>query len=243
MKSIRIFTPVDAHFSTLYLAARKKEGFVVSDEIVRLLPYPPKSHPQYAQWRFRRINSQKFCSYLQKMNSIEHVLELGCGNGWFSNEIAQVTSAQVLGLDINFPELEQANRVFVRENLEFGYGDIFRAVFANKFDVIVLNASAHYFPNFDQLMSRLKSLISDTGEIHLLDTHFYSNKLEANYAKQRTERYYNELDEREMSEFYFHHTQKDLKGFERVQYGKKLLTPLWKRNSPFGWYRWRLNSI
>ena len=240
MKSIKVFTPVQSKFTDRYLAVREKEGFLISDEVLRSLPNPPKGTPQYEQWKLRGINSKRFCRYVEDNNSFHHILELGCGNGWFAHEIAKVSSAKVLGLDINLPELEQANRVFSLENLEFGIGDIFNATFAQKFDLIVLNAAVQYFPKFDQLIERLESLMSNTGEIHLLDTHFYANSQESNKAKSRTEKYYEDLSEAEMSPHYFHHTMNDIRDFELIEGPPRVLPNFWKKKSPFDWYRLRL---
>ena len=53
------------------------------------------------------------------------ILDVGCGNGWFSGQLAAIASAKVYALDLNRMELEQAARIFNLHNLILCYGNIF----------------------------------------------------------------------------------------------------------------------
>lgn len=237
MKAIQEFTKAENTFATKYLSVREKEGFLIPDKLVQDLPDISQSHPLFEQWKLRKINSQKFCDFLTERNPKGYILELGCGNGWFAHQIAMSCEAQVVGLDINMPELEQANRVFHRENLVFGFGDIFKANFSMKFDVIVLNAAVQYFSNFQLLLKRLEACLSPNGEIHILDSHFYESKLALADAKKRSEEYYENIGVPEMKNHYFHHSMDDLKDFEIMSRVRGKLSSLFRKKSPFAWYR------
>lgn len=242
MKAIKEYTKPNSDFARNYLAVREKEGFLVTDELLKELPLIGESHPQSYPWKLRKVNSDKFCDYIRQNDSLGFILELGCGNGWFTNKIAESTKAAVLGMDINMPELEQANRVFRKENIEFAYGDIFETKFPNKFDLIVMNAAVQYFPDFEKLMNKLKDCLNAKGEIHIVDSFFYKNSKEIERAKKSTEEYYSNIDEIGMKDYYFHHRIKDLNDFEVMSDKLKWLRFLSKNRSPFGWFRFRLGE-
>lgn len=241
MKKVILYTELEHVFESNYCSVREKEGYIYSDEIVSSLPSVPKGHIHSSQWTLRKEHAQLFCTYINKKAGLKNVLELGCGNGWFSNQIALNTDAKVLGLDINSLELEQAGRVFSRENLMFGYGDIFLAEFSQSFDLVVFNASIHYFADFKLIIKRIKELLSPGGEIHILDTIFYANSEKLNEARNRTREYYKKMGNEEMSQFYFHHEVALLKDFDELYSPRKSwVSKLIKRqSSPFGWYRWK----
>lgn len=164
-------TPELPDFEGFYLKVREIEGRVYTDEFVQQLPYPPADHIQKKEWDLRIKTIDRFCTYLKENNSINSILDLGCGNGWFSHFVSQQVSAAVLGVDVNKMELEQAGRVFNQVNLSFAYGDLFHPDFpVQKYDLIVMNSSAHYFESFQILIDKLKTLLHTGGEIHLLDS-------------------------------------------------------------------------
>lgn len=238
-QKVIFLTPFENTFEGNYLAVRAKENRVYSDKFVKNLPSVPSAHRQFKEWHLRQKTTERFLGYLKK-GKYQNVLDIGCGNGWFSNKIAENVSGKVLGLDVNLQELEQGRSVFQNNKLSFAYGDIFQAEFKQPFDLIVLNASIQYFPDLELLFNRLKSLLSDSGEIHILDSPFYPTERECLAAKERTESYYSQLGFPEMSDFYFHHLQSNLKGFKQLYFPKtNLVQKLLKRkDSPFGWFVW-----
>lgn len=236
-KELIYLTPYLAAFEHNYLKVREKEGRVYSDETVLKLPFIGREHSQFLEWSLRAKTLNRFIKYL-KGNSYTSVLDIGCGNGWFSNHIANAISGKVIGLDVNKEELEQGNRVFKAENLSFAYGDIFEAEFDQKFDLIVMNASIQYFPDLKLLLNRLKSLLSPFGEIHILDSPFYYNEEACIKAKARTNNYYKSLGYPEMSQFYFHHQISQLNNFKLIyKYSTNPFQKILKgKDSPFNWY-------
>lgn len=239
-REIIYLTPFENIFESNYLAVRAKENRVYSDEIVATLPYVETNHSQYQEWKLRQKTIQRFVGYL-KQKSYKNVLDIGCGNGWFTNIIAQNIEGDIIGLDVNKEELEQGRRVFLSPQLTFAYGDIFQAEFKETFDLIVLNASIQYFPDLKLLFQRLKSLLSNEGEIHILDSPFYSTQKESQAAQQRTIAYYTQLGYPEMGQFYFHHQLSDLEGFKKLYVPQKTILQkiMNRRDSPFLWYVWK----
>ncbi|WP_052752794.1 class I SAM-dependent methyltransferase [Kordia zhangzhouensis] len=236
-KNVYYLTPEDANFSKHYLAVRKKEDRILTDNEVRKLPFLHRD-----EWPYRIQSTERFIKYVSEKSQAQCILTLGCGNGWFSNKIATISSKnEIIGLDINRKELEQAARVFHKENLRFVYADIFKitSFFQEQFDIITLNGVVQYFSDFQELFSLLQSFLKKNGEIHIMDSPFYKTS-EILDAKRRTLEYYTELNVPEMSNHYHHHDQKLVEKFDTLySYKKNIIHKiLRKKDSPFSWYRW-----
>ncbi len=225
----------------LYLHVREKEGRIYSDEIAAHLPDVPIGHPLASEWRARADSAKRLEHYLERFSAPLHVLELGCGNGWLSHHIASISGVKVWALDRGGPELTQAARLFGSSNLAFLTADIFQASFPKHcFDVIVLASVIQYFPNLPVLIQILRGLLTQRGEIHLIDSPLY-NENEIDPACARTRAYYAELGFPEMAEHYFHHTVAALDEFSprwlyhpsiwRSRLGRRL----GQARSPFPW--------
>jgi ubiquinone/menaquinone biosynthesis C-methylase UbiE len=232
-------------FEESYLSTRKKEGRVMNDEMVSLLPMLPQNHPLQKEWKLRAFTAERFNKYLRSKQLGGPVLDLGCGNGWFTNYISTTQAiANVYGMDINRYELEQAARVFQNTRVKFLYGDIFEGFFKrNAFALIVLNSSIQYFPNARPLLERLFELLQPGGEIHLLDSPFYPSPSTRAEAQKRTVKYFKEMGSEEMATFYHHHSFTDLKGFsyelmyDPNRWGFRLSKLFGRHISPFPWIR------
>ena len=224
-------------FSDQYISAREKENRVYSDEIVKSLPILPKNHLQKEEWDKRSKSTNRFLSFLSKKKEKPTLLEIGCGNGWFSNKCSDFTS-KTMGIDINFKELEQASRVFEKENLTFAYWNIIDSLkeIELKFDVIVINASIQYFEDFEFFLSCVERHLNLNGEIHILDSPFYE-KEEVKDAKKRTESYYSTISADSMSSYYFHHDKSSIKEFKIMHKpSSNRFVKLFNSDVPFNWY-------
>jgi ubiquinone/menaquinone biosynthesis C-methylase UbiE len=235
-QNVYYLTPEVANFSMHYLAVREKENRIFTDAEVRKLPNIEKH-----EWPFRVKSTERFVNYIASKNSDLQILTIGCGNGWFTNKIAKVSEKnQVIGLDMNREELEQAARTFPKKNTHFVYGDIFKISkqFEAKFDIITLNGAIQYFEGFEGLMILLNTFLRAKGEIHIIDSPFY-NTSEIPAAKERTKAYYNELAVPEMAEQYHAHNLNLVKKFDTLYRPKKNIIHkiLGKKDSPFSWYR------
>jgi len=231
----------DKRFESNYLDVRAKENRVYSNEKVALLPYLLEDDAHSKEWYLRSKTLERFLPYLSSYHASSSLLEVGCGNGWFSHYCSQHVDS-VIGIDVNMLELQQAVEVFKRENLSFYYWDIFNSEGINKhFDLIVLNAVVQYFPDFNELMSRLKKLLNKNGEIHLLDSPFYK-KEELEAAKIRSDNYFNRMGVPKMSSHYFHHNIDVIKDFDLLfrPSRNRLLKLVKKEDSPFYWYRYKI---
>src|ERR1700760_1446554 len=129
-------------FEDLYIAARKQEKRLYTDEQLTRLPDIDPVHPYYPEWKIRKHSSERLVKYLERKRRNLRILEIGCGNGWLSAKLAGISDANVIGLDINQVEINQATRVFKKSNLQFIYDTFNDNTFEDEtFDVIVFAAS------------------------------------------------------------------------------------------------------
>ena len=237
---VYFLTPEQPGFESAYLAVRAAEGRIYTDELVRQLPRLPAQHSQYQEWRRRKRSTLRLLRYL-KNKRVANILDLGCGNGWLTHQLAVTAATSVLGLDINRVELEQAASLFSSERCHFGYGDIFTAELPKQtFDAIILNSCIQYFENLKMLLDCLLELVAEQGSIHILDSPIYEeNELVA--ARKRTQHYYQKLGFPKMADQYYHHSWDTLKAYDySTPYNpQKLLTKVRQRlflpDSPFPW--------
>ena len=234
-------------FEEEYLEVRQKEGRVFDDDLVRKLPWLPDGHPLKIEWLYRADTLDRFSRYLVKRKGVSSLLDLGCGNGWFINKLsALIHDTELVGLDVNRIELEQAARLFPGNNKTFAYGDIFHDIFQpGSFDIITLNSTIQYFPDAGMLIERLLALLKENGEIHILDSPLYKTNEEKDAAFKRSELYFSKINSKGMTGHYHHHTFDFLKSYRyKVLYKpdrlkNRLFTLIGGKRSPFHWIRIR----
>lgn len=229
---------VPSDFETLYIRLREQEGRIYSDEELVHLPEIPAAHSHYEEWRIRKDSSQKLITHLKKKNKPLEILEIGCGNGWLSRKLSTIPGSKVIGADINFTEIQQAARVFQNvPNLHFMYAHIEPGVFKEKkFDSIVFAASIQYFSSLGDTIKKTLRLLRPGGEIHILDTHFYT-PADISEAKHRSVLYYESAGFPEMAAYYFHHSFDELQDFNySILYDpKRLFNKFIPNKNPFYW--------
>lgn len=211
-----------------------------TDEFVKQLPHVPSEHPQQKEWTLRQEATRNILDYLSK-KAPKRILDLGCGNGWFTHQLVQHTDTQVLGVDVNRTELEQAARLFASDNCRFAYGDIFAAVWPKQyFDVIILNSCIQYFPKVGRLLRVLLAMLKEGGEIHIIDSPIYQ-PAEVPQARQRSQHYYQSKGVGAMAANYHHHSWEDFASFQpHIHYRPdqllhKIRRKLFGKASPFPW--------
>jgi len=228
-----------------YLKLRDHEGRLYSDEMLRNLPEVRRDHPLYKEWRIRASSLNRLLDYLALKPQPLSILDIGCGNGWMSNQLANRLQGEVVGLDTNRKELEQGARVFVdNPGLFFVYGDLFESLFPEgSFDIITLAGSVQYFPDVEVLMDQLYFYMKAGGEVHIMDSPFYKRG-DAEKAKQRSIRHFAQSGFPEMAQSYYHPLYAALKPFAPTcLYNPKTLKHRIERRlmnlnlSPFRWIR------
>lgn len=238
-----ILSEINDIFESVYLKVRAEENRIYSDDEVNKLPFASNSNPHYREWLLRTRSFIRFQDYLKTKNDNLNILDLGCGNGWLSGYLAKGFNHKFYCVDVNLTELKQGARVFKLENVKFVYANILNANFkANLFDLIILNASIQYFPEFSILFDMLLTILKPDGEINIIDSPFYTRE-QLGGARERTVAYYKSIGFLDMAKYYFHHCYEDLKKYKYTimfnpnSVSVKLKRMLWKKDSPFPWIR------
>ncbi|NEU07713.1 methyltransferase domain-containing protein [Flavihumibacter sp. R14] len=224
-------------FENIYIATRRKERRVYSDDEVRVLPQISSKHEHYREWKIRSQSERRLVHYLKEKQKPLNILEVGCGNGWLSKHLSEIPLSHVTGVDVNQEELNQAERLFKAENLKFIPGDIRSGVLQDRlFDIIVLAASVQYFSSIQGILDACLLHLEPVGEIHVIDTHFY-RKSEVSEARKRSEAYYKSIGSPEMAGHYFHHCLEDLSQYNyRIMKNPSVLQSIIGGvKSPFPW--------
>ena len=225
-------------FEENYLSCRRLEGRIHPDELVRHLPKIPRNHPHYGEWRKREWSLKALQKHLSEKEGIS-VLEVGCGNGWLLNGLMR-DDWSGLGVDTNEVEIKQAKRVFTQPT--FIYGNILddNLLTGRTFDIIVLASVIQYFPDLDLLIKQLMGYLSNSGEIHILDSPFYSTQEEAAKARNRTQNYYRDKGS-DMANYYYHHQLSELAYYPIILLHQpksivnRIINSLIGNRSPFPW--------
>jgi SAM-dependent methyltransferase len=227
-------------FEERYNQVRNEEGRIYTDETLRRLPEVPVNHRYYGEWAVRKRSSLRLIRYLAAKTKPQHILEIGCGNGWLCHRLSLISGARVTGQDINLTELQQAARVFGgASNIRFTSADLYSKGFSELgADVIVFAASIQYFPSLEKTLKWSLQQLVPGGEIHILDSPFYEAG-EVREAKKRTLDYFSAMGFPEMAQYYFHNTRAALEAFNpKLLYNPRSIgSRILRRKNPFPWYR------
>jgi ubiquinone/menaquinone biosynthesis C-methylase UbiE len=238
---IYFFSELNIEFENIYLKVRENENRIYSDEELKKLPFASDINPHKKEWDLRVKSFLRLRDYFNTKKANLNILDLGCGNCWLIGQLSKKYNHKFYCVDINFTELKQAKASFNSEQIVFIYADIFAAnIPSGFFDIIILNAAVQYFPDIKILLNRLSNLLNITGEIHIIDTPFYSQN-EVENARKRTVDYYHSIGFPEMADNYYHHSLSELSefNFEMLYYPnsfmKRVKRLLFFKDSPFPW--------
>ncbi len=228
----------DEVFAEKYFSLRQQEGRIYTDGEVALLPVIDSSHPHYKEWLIRQHSCKALLHYIKQKDIALNILQVGCGNGWLSAQLANNTTAEVTGLDTNNKELEQAKKVFSRiQNLNFINGSLETEDLKDKkFDMIIIAAAIPYFPSLKQTIELAIEHLTLLGDIHILDSPFYQQQ-ELEAARQSTQAYYDAVGFPEIAGHYHHHSLSELENFQYkiLQHPDSWKNKLSIKKNPFYW--------
>ncbi len=100
------------------------------------------------------------------------VLDVGCGTGAISKDIANIIGnrGRVIGIDNTEKFIESGKQTYKYvENLELIHVDLFEFETREKFDLIVSARVLQWLSNPKDALKRMKSLLKPNGQISILD--------------------------------------------------------------------------
>ncbi len=107
-------------------------------------------HPKH-----RLMNYHKF--FVSNINSDDIVLDVGCGNGALTYDIAK-KARKVIGIDLNKKNIQIANEKYLSSNIKYIIGNIVAHNFDQKFDVVVLSNVLEHIENRIEFLEKIKNL-------------------------------------------------------------------------------------
>ena len=227
-------------FEKKYIQVRALESRLYTDEELVHLPEIGAAHPRLREWQLRKQSARRLVHYISRKRTNLDILEVGCGNGWLTHQLAEIPGTKVTGVDINFTELQQAARVFSNDpNLRFIHGDIRSGLLEERrFDLILFAATLEHFPSAKKIHHLCLFHLNRGGEIHILDTRFCKAE-EVKMEERRTLAYYTSFGYPEMADYYFHHCIDDLRPFHHMllHNPNSMKSRIWGTRSPFPWIR------
>lgn len=89
----------------------------------------------------------------------EKILDIGCGNGALSYDLAEKAGAKVLGIDINRDNIDQARRRHPHPQIEYRVGDAMNDMPQEHFDAVILSNILEHLPERVDFLLRVQSVI------------------------------------------------------------------------------------
>ncbi|MEO6872333.1 MAG: class I SAM-dependent methyltransferase [Chthoniobacterales bacterium] len=105
---------------------------------------------------------------LLELKGSERILDVGCGQGKVSAEIAQrVAEGSLLGIDPSHDMIDFARSHFSQPNLRFEVADARQLAFQNEFDLVVSFNALHWIPEQDVALRSIRGSLVAGGRAQL----------------------------------------------------------------------------
>ncbi|MFJ5158848.1 class I SAM-dependent methyltransferase [Pantoea sp. NPDC088449] len=93
----------------------------------------------------------------------KHILDLGCGYGWFCRYAQQQGARDVLGLDVSEKMLEKAAKMTQGAGIRYQRADLETLQLSETFDLAYSSLALHYLINIDALFATLFNALAPDG--------------------------------------------------------------------------------
>ncbi|MDD7985729.1 methyltransferase domain-containing protein [Lentisphaera marina] len=149
-----------------------------------------------------RLARYKFVARL--VSKKDHVLEVGCGSGLGSIFMGQ-HAGQVTGLDVKQYELDEAERLNKRSNVNFIREDFFEFSEDQKFDVLVsLDVIEHFTPEMGEaFVKQMTKHLKPGGMVIIGSPSLYSYQYQSRISQVSHIKCYDQQELRDLMEKYF----------------------------------------
>ena len=235
--------PFFEQFIRDYESIRRAEGRISADPAYyRALPYFDLSGRRSADWRIRAVSFDAF--FAQVFRPLERpgltVLDLGAGNGWLSNWLAERGHA-LFAVDLMTNDFDGLGcfryfaPVFTPTQAEFE-----RLPFADaSADLVIFNASLHYSVDFGVTLIEALRVLKPDGRLVILDSPVYHD---ARSGKQMV----TERESQFLKQYGFPSNalpSKNYLTYDEIKQLGKTLNLHWQILTPFYGFSWVLNPL
>lgn len=203
---------------------RDKDNRQWTDPEVEEFPEPFFYNLHQEEWQMKALFWEKFSQYLLTKDQEMRILDVGSGCGWMAHAIAELGVGQVVGLELDPLQTDQAKRLFSHPKLRFTSGDFFRQPLpAESFDLVVLCDVMTWMPDVSETVNAAKYYLNPGGELHIMATPFWKNDRARRQEYHRLQEYFEDKRLAQILDFYHLHLREDLEPYH-LQY---LYQPQW----------------
>lgn len=96
--------------------------------------------------------------FVNRINSADRVIDIGCGIGAVANDVASV-AFHVVGVDFSVENIKAAREHFQKPNLEFRIGDALETLPDEKFSVVILSNVLEHLPGRPAFLRRVQETL------------------------------------------------------------------------------------
>ena len=231
----------ESHFSRFigeYEKIRHFEGrFSADAAYYRALPFQDLSGRFVSDWKIRAAS---FVALTEILGARSTILDLGAGNGWLSNRLAE-TGHDVFAVDL-LTNLEDGlgawrnyQTRFTPVQAEFSFLP-FPLTFA---DALIFNASIHYAESYEQVLTEGLRVLKPEGMLVIMDSPVYHDEASGNAMVQERKAQF-------LARYGFASDAVRSEGFltyERMKTLGKALGLKWQHVVPnYGW-KWQIRPL
>jgi 2-polyprenyl-3-methyl-5-hydroxy-6-metoxy-1,4-benzoquinol methylase len=96
---------------------------------------------------------------VRRLHASDRVIDIGCGNGALTYDIANLAGSEVLGIDFNEKNILFAKQHYKHARIKFVQGDALCDLPDNDFDVVVLSNVLEHLSNRPEFLQRICKLL------------------------------------------------------------------------------------
>ena len=218
------------YFQEIYLKARRLEGKLYHDDVVRKMPNLNRDHPYYEECRARKDSLDEMNACLTAYEPPIRILEVGCGNGWMANALTQNHNIQMVSLELHEMDAQQDERVYGNKaNLRYrSLNSFLDNPDAEPFDIILFSGSFQYFGDAAVTLSQWMQYLKPTGEIHIKDTLVHDSATKAQELTKNKGQYFRSIGVEPMANYFTNYSWDDFKGFNYVNHRRSWIVQVRK---------------
>lgn len=114
------------------------------------------------------------------------MLDIGCGNGALTRDIAERSGAYVIGIDLKPDNIAKAKRHYAHPKVEYRVSDALKDLPQDSFDVVVLSNVLEQLPNRVEFLRKIQTILSPSQI--LIRVPLYERELGIDYRLDPTRR-------------------------------------------------------
>jgi SAM-dependent methyltransferase len=129
------------------------------------------------KYKVRGSEKETMYNWIKDLKDIKRVIDIGCGNGFFSYFLAkEFPQFEVVGIDSDAEYIKYAQENFKADNLKFIQSSI-EELGAEQFDLAIFSEVIEHLPNVNQLLQKIHSILTKDGIILVSTDNLYSTIL------------------------------------------------------------------